>query len=506
MKKITALLSNLFALASAASLYAAIPVPTGVFYFPSQGSLDDVALENSNVDGVVIGATWVELQPNTATEFDFKTLDDEIATVESYGKPMRLAILTGGPGARGTGMPILGTTDFGNKPAWLINQLVAEKANFFTYYSGYDQGIPTTKAAIPAFWEPTLLNAHKALVAAVAAHIHAGPHPLIRIAFVPYANANTNDWNLGSTSAKVENPDPVRGVSSPQGRWVAALKSQNGATNVYDYHSDMGAALIYTGEQTYDAYATNFADEILTTSIGRLQNTILNPNDTTGNGTNIVNTVTLYAANNYAQGDKINRIVVQKNNLNGGNVLDAPGGTSAWHDLYVLSQPPYNRPTAAQMVWHAYGDCDTYGAERMDAGTGSACLDSTIMLYQAVDHGVTYGTKWQELYELDILHLGDSNGDTDVHIDPAKHDAIAYAHAQLYHPSPVVLTRMVSRLMHGGAGSYDINLTAGNVVECRTPSAGVFTFTDNITSVGGATLNGSPRAASHSGRMRNSAR
>ena len=56
------------------------------------------------------------------------------------------------------------------------------------------------------------------------------------------------------------------------------------------------------------------------------------------------------------------------------------------------------------------------------------------MLYQAVNTGATYANQWQELYELDILNLGSSNGDP--HIPPPPpvipSDVISYAHQKLY--------------------------------------------------------------------------
>ncbi len=128
--------------------------------------------------------------------------------------------------------------------------------------------------------------------------------------------------------------------------------------------------------------------------------------------------------------------MAQKNNLNGGGVPAAPGGTTAWNDLFVL-----NVPHAAQMVWHAYQDtsCTTVAnypflASRMNYGTGSPCVSSTVMLKQAIDTGKGYGTKWQEVYELDIKNLGAINDDPDPAINSAWRDVIAYGHTQLYVP------------------------------------------------------------------------
>ena len=84
------------------------------------------------------------------------------------------------------------------------------------------------------------------------------------------------------------------------------------------------------------------------------------------NGRNISETVVNTAAASFP-----GHIAAQKNNFNGGGVSPAPGGSSAWNDLYRLQVLH-----AAQMVWHAYNDgacADNYKAQRMNAGTGSAC-------------------------------------------------------------------------------------------------------------------------------------
>lgn len=473
MKKIKLILLSLLAPGVIISTQAsAPPVPTGVFYLPSSQTLDQTAIDNS--DGVVIGGAWSDLEP-TEGNYVFnvaahgQSLDAQLAQVEAsnggLGKPMRLAIATGGPDVLGNGPG----TSKGAKPHWLTTKISADTytgGKFFTYKDS-----ATTTATIPVFWEPTLLSKHALLAQAVANHL--ASHPLVRIVFVPYANANTNDWNLGDTSNAVDGIAPSG--STPQTRWITALVNSG-----YAYMSD---ALIAAGNSTYSAYHTAFPNGILTTSIGRLQNTALNPGGGgTVNGRNISESVVSTANTNWP-----GFIVAQKNNLNGGGVTAAPGGTSAWNDLYIL-HTTYGVPTAAQMVWHAYGDCATYGAERMNMGFGSPCADSTQMLYQAVNAGGTYATKWQELYELDILNLGASNGDPGIPIGVPS-DVIGYAHTHLYHPTPVALTGMVSRQTQGTAGTFDIDLTNGSGVESRSTSGAyqlILTFANNLTSVGGA--------------------
>jgi hypothetical protein len=415
MNKIRAIQFSVFALLVSASIYAAPPVPTGLFYLPSNVTIDANALNNPKVDGIVIGAAWSDLKPTELGNYVFnhaargQSLDEQLAQVEASnggsGKPMRLAIATGGPGASAGGA----------KPDWLITKIANDSytgGKFFTYL---DKGSPVT---IPVFWEPTLLAQHTALVQAVANHL-AG-HPLVKIVFVPYANANTNDWNLGDTSDSVDGVPPAG--SSPQSRWVFALKHSG--------YSTMEAALIDAGNITYAAYHAAFPDKILTTSIGRLQDDVLNPGGADVNGRNISETVVSNAAAAWP-----GYIVAQKNNLNGGGVPPADqSGDSAWNDLYIL-HTTYGIPTAAQMVWHAYDDCqenmDQWGAERMNMGDGSDCMDSTQMLYQAVNTGITYETKWQELYELDILNLGNTNADPHLPAGVPR-NVISYTHQHLF--------------------------------------------------------------------------
>jgi hypothetical protein len=57
----------------------------------------------------------------------------------------------------------------------------------------------------------------------------------------------------------------------------------------------------------------------------------------------------------------------------------------------------------------------------------------------------------------------------------------------------VQLTGVVSRKIHGSSGIFDIDLTAGNGIECRSNAVGgthmlVFTFTNALTNVAGANL------------------
>ncbi len=58
---------------------------------------------------------------------------------------------------------------------------------------------------------------------------------------------------------------------------------------------------------------------------------------------------------------------------------------------------------------------------------------------------------------------------------------------------PLQLTRVVSRMVHGSAGAFDVDLTNGNGIECRSGGVNgdytlVFTFTNPLASVAGASI------------------
>ena len=60
-------------------------------------------------------------------------------------------------------------------------------------------------------------------------------------------------------------------------------------------------------------------------------------------------------------------------------------------------------------------------------------------------------------------------------------------------PSPVHLSSVVSRATHGSAGTFDVDLTSGKGIECRSGGANgdyalVFAFPNSLTSIGGASV------------------
>jgi hypothetical protein len=92
-----------------------------------------------------------------------------------------------------------------------------------------------------------------------------------------------------------------------------------------------------------------------------------------------------------------NRLLVSDNGLSA-TTPTAPPGTAnkVWNVWYN------NRPyTCAQMLWFVYGDT-TYRMNGTVAGT------NTTILTNAINIGVGYGNRYQEIYETDVIHLPDA--------------------------------------------------------------------------------------------------
>lgn len=375
--------------------------PVGLFYLPSQNSMDPVILNDASIDGTVFGGNWFDLEQNEGV-YTFNshlgggtgtTLDDMVALVAAANKPCRLSFNTGGGGHTAYG---------GSQPDWLDAYLTAKGTQFMTLTGSH--GL----VKFPVFWDPWYLAKVIALVQAVANHI--GPLSQLKLVYVPWVNANTDDWNIGSMSPVADGQAPTG--SSPQSRWVAMC----GAGSPYPGYSDVGAALIDAGAQLYAAFASIFPGKIITTSIGRLEDAgfLMNPGGSTNHGRNIIETV-LSAAQVAHPG----RIAVQKNSMNGNPVGGAPypiptppAISKDFYDLYYMHLT-YGMHVGCQMTWHSFGDSacspDNFGGSRMNGSGG--CADSTELSRLAGEKTKAYKGKWAEVYEIDLDNLGSTNAD-----------------------------------------------------------------------------------------------
>lgn len=396
-------------------------VPRGMLYLPSPtGTPIATILTNPSVDMVVVGGFWNTMNPMEDT-YVWTQFDASIALVESAsatrvaagGRPlyMRVSLNTGGGFDNAT-------TDTpphvnGDKPGWVKTAIDGDAFGGTKYFIFDSSGGTTTK--IPVFWEPTEIAKHVKWAQAVSTHLGAS-HPLIKVVAVAYANANTDDWNLGSIATTNDSQG-----TKPQTRWQSAAVAAG--------FSDMAHALVSAGNDTFAGYRTAFSNIGLTTPIGRLDDSILNASSIN------VSELVVVAANTAKPG----YVIAQLHRLNGYGVPHADiGGSADWDDLYHLHIVD-GIPIAAQDVWRAWNDCDISGdlhngdpcwSHRMNFGTATVCTQGTTTMKAAFDTAFTYGVNWVEVYEIDCRHLSIGNGCT-----PDNSDILAYGHGLIY-PTP----------------------------------------------------------------------
>jgi hypothetical protein len=185
----------------------------------------------------------------------------------------------------------------------------------------------------------------------------------VKIVCVGSANAYSDDWNVPHTSTNIT-------------KWTAA-----------GYTSQK---LINSCDTIIDAVMAAFPNQVVVAAI--------NPNgklDQTAD----------YASSTVITNERAkwgSRFVVAKNSLSAQTPL-APGRGS-WSVFYNA------RPVVAgQMLWFCYGDT-TY---RMNGGV---LADPATVLLNSINAGVSYGMKYMEIYQTDVVNLP---------------SVISYAHSKL---------------------------------------------------------------------------
>lgn len=232
-----------------------------------------------------------------------------------------------------------------HKPAWVTNAVAQAGGTFFTFDK---DGVTTT---IPVFWDPTFLAKKKAMIAALGAHFTA--KTTIKIVWTSFANASSEDWSVPHTSTDIPN-------------WShAGYTSQK---------------MLDAGAQIIDATMAAFPNQFVTIAVG---------------GSGNLDQDASYVARNAVAAAKAKwpgRLIVQKNDLATFNPPTPGTGT--------LFQPLWdNRPNVAgQMLDSCYGD-STY---RNNDGVPD---DPGHILRKSVDLGVSYGMKYIEIYQNDVLNL-----------------------------------------------------------------------------------------------------
>lgn len=234
-------------------------------------------------------------------------------------------------------------------PAWVLKKGVQT----FTYRDRNPHHKEETGTAA-VFWDPIYASERKAMMNALGERF-AG-NPAVKIVASNPAGARTNDWNIPKTRADVDN-------------W-----------KTLGFTPDK---LIEAATDVIDATMRSFPHQYVTIAVGRAGKLEPTPD---------------YCARKIIQQvrrDYPGRLIVQKNNLSA-KTAPAPGGDSIFRIVWE-SRPD----VAAQMLWFSYGDSTC-----RNNGHRSPCKAETT-LRQSVATGATYGMKYIEIYEEDVLHLPD---------------------------------------------------------------------------------------------------
>jgi Beta-galactosidase len=231
-------------------------------------------------------------------------------------------------------------------PSWVYN----EGVQLFRF-AGNGRFRPAARESFAIFWDPTYLAAKKAMIEAAGRHL-AG-NPTLRIVTAVPASARSGDWFVPHTAADLQH-------------WYEVGYSSGKVIDVC--------------EQIISVTMASFPRQYVALAVG--QNGRLDPDP------NYV----ARSAVQYAQSHFPGRLIVQKNSLSANS--PPPGPNNAFHILWE------NRPNVAgQMLWFSFGD------RRCRNNGGQGPCDPAATLRRAIDIGLSYGMKYIEVYERDIINL-----------------------------------------------------------------------------------------------------
>jgi Beta-galactosidase len=243
-------------------------------------------------------------------------------------------------------------------PSWVMDG-VTTTYTFQTHLVWQDQGTFT----IPVFWDAYYASKKQEMIAALGARYNSDP--TVTAFVVGVANALGAEWNV-----------PHRTIIDPP---------------FTDSEVDRWLAAGYTTQELEDS-ANGFIDTAMAAFSNKAVAFAINPN-----GTLDANRITACSAVASASRAKWgNRLLVSDNGLAATTpTAPPPTANDEWNVWY--NKGPY---TCAQMLWFVYGDA-TY---RMNGGMVGT--DTTI-LTEAIDIGVSYRNRYQEIYETDVINLPD---------------------------------------------------------------------------------------------------
>lgn len=238
------------------------------------------------------------------------------------------------------------------KPAWVTAAIQQAGGKFFTFLNG---GITTT---IPVFWDPTYLAKKKAMIAALGAHFT--NNPAVTLVIASFANASSEDWSVPHTGPDIAN-------------WFAVGYST--------------ANMLAAGQQILDTTLAAFPNQAVAIAVGG--------NGHTGGTGNLDPTAT-YVAETAVAAARVSgpgRVFPQINSLSTFNPVAPSAINTAWN-LIWNSQPD----VGAQMVYRCAND----PGYRVNGGVP---MDPATALTLSVNKGVTYGVRYIEIYQTDVVGL-----------------------------------------------------------------------------------------------------
>ena len=241
-------------------------------------------------------------------------------------------------------------------PSWVMTGVITT----YTFQTS-SPWQPAGTFTIPVFWDAYYTSKKKAMIAAVGARYNS--NPTVTAFVVGVANAYDADWYVPHRTI-IDSPF----TNSEVARWLAAG---------------------YTTQKLINS-ATGFIDAAMVAFPNKTVAFSINPN-----GTLDANPITACSAVASAERTKWgNRLLVSDNGL-AATTPNAPPpiANNEWNVWYN------NRPyTCAQMLWHVYGDTHYY----MNGGVAG---DPATILTKAINIGVGYQNRYQEIYQIDVINL-----------------------------------------------------------------------------------------------------
>jgi hypothetical protein len=241
-------------------------------------------------------------------------------------------------------------------PSWVMRGVLTTYT--FQTSSPYE---PAATFTIPVFWDAYYTGKKNAMIAALGARYNS--NPTVTAFVVGVANAYEAEWYVPHRTVI----DPPF-TNSEVDRWLAAG---------------------YTTQKLIDS-ANGFINAAMVAFPNKTVAFSINPNGTLD--ANPTTACTAVASASRARWGS--RLLVSDNGLAATTPnAPPPRGNDVWNAWYA--NIPY---TCAQMLWYVHGDRNY----RMNGGVAG---NPATILTNAVDIGVGYQNRYQEIYQIDVINL-----------------------------------------------------------------------------------------------------